>query len=112
MENNKTAKVFVNGLISKDIPDTTPEWILGKLSVKMEDLYLWLREHKGLADENGWLNLTILRSKTTGKRYIEVDTWKPKAQESTSAPVAQVEGKGIDMSEFTDGAVDPKNIPF
>ena len=100
MENNKPAKVFVSGLISKDIPETTPEWILGRLSVKMEDLYLWLRENKGMADENGWINLTILRSKTTGKRYIEVDTWKP-TKTDTPAPVATPEGKGINMSEFT-----------
>ncbi len=107
MENNKPAKVFVSGLISKDIPDTTPEWILGRLSVKMEDLYLWLRENKGMADENGWINLTILRSKTTGKRYIEVDTWKPTKVEAPTP----VEGKGIDMNEFT-GAVDTNDIPL
>jgi hypothetical protein len=111
MENNKTTKVFVNGLISKDIPDTTPEWILGKLSVKMEDLYLWLRENKGLADENGWINLTILRSKTSGKRYIEVDTWKPKTQEVPVVSAPAPEGKGIDMGEFT-GEVDSSSVPF
>jgi len=110
MENNKPAKIFVSGLISKDIPESTPEFILGRLSVKMEDLYLWLRENKGLADENGWVNLTILRSKTTGKRYIEVDTWKPTKPEATSATVP-VGVKGIDMDEFT-GEVDTKDIPL
>lgn len=112
MENNKPAKVFVNGLISKDIPDTTPEWILGKLSVKMEDLYLWLRENKGLADENGWINLTVLRSKTTGKRYIEVDTWKPKIEDKTNTPVESapsVQPTGFDGDL---GEISVDDIPF
>lgn len=109
MENNKPAKVFVSGLISKDIPDTTPEWILGRLSVKMEDLYLWLRENKGMADENGWINLTILRSKTTGKRYIEVDTWKPT---KTDAPATIVNVGGIDMRDFGTGKADEASIPL
>lgn len=101
-------KIFVNGLISKDVPDTAPEFILGKLSVKVSELAKWLNDNKGLAD-NDWINLTVMRSKTTGKRYIEVDTYKPKTEqvETKSAP----EGKGIDITEFT-GEVPVKDIPF
>lgn len=97
-----TEKIFVNGLISKDVSDTAPEFILGKLSVKVSELAKWLEENKGIA-ENDWINLTVKRSGTSGKRYIEVDTYKPK----TTIP----EGKGIDMSEFT-GEVNPADIPF
>lgn len=73
-------KIFINGLISKDISDTTPDWILGRLSVKVEDLQKWLTENSALQDENGWINLTVKRSEKTGKRFIEVDTWKPTQQ--------------------------------
>lgn len=72
---NKT-KIFVNGLLSKDVPDTAPEFILGKNSIKVDDLINWLQENRHLADENGWINTITKRSQTTGKRYIEVDTWK------------------------------------
>lgn len=111
MENNKPAKVFVNGLISKDIPETTPEFILGRLSVKAEDLHNWLRENKGLCDENGWMNLTILRSKTSGKRYIEVDTWKP-----TKAPEVKDESPSVKVGGYegpiANGEVPVADIPF
>jgi hypothetical protein len=76
----ETEKTFVNGLISKDVADTAPEWILGKMSMQVNELINWLEKNRKLQDENGWINLTVKRSQKTGKRYIEVDTWKPKAE--------------------------------
>lgn len=101
-------KIYVNGLISKDVPETAPEFILGRLSVKVSELSKWLNDNKAIAD-NDWINLTVMRSKTTGKRYIEVDTWKPKTEQVESKTIP--EGKGIDMTEFT-GEVPTKDIPF
>jgi hypothetical protein len=74
-------KIFVNGLISKDVADTAPEWILGKMSMQVNELINWLEKNRKLQDENGWINLTVKRSQKTGKRYIEVDTWKPKVEQ-------------------------------
>jgi hypothetical protein len=73
---SENTKIFVNGLLSKDVPDTAPEFILGKNSIKVNDLIQWLQENRHLADENGWINTITKRSQSTGKRYIEVDTWK------------------------------------
>lgn len=70
-------KIFVNGLISKDIPESTPEFILGKNAIHVPSLKQWLIENEKLADEKGYINTVTFRSKNTGKRYIEVDTWKP-----------------------------------
>lgn len=104
-------KIFVNGLISKDIPETTPEFILGKNSIHVDSLIKWLQETgKGLADEKGYINTVTLRSKSTGKRYIEVDTWKPKAQEpkdeSPSVKVGGYEGP------LANGEAPVDSIPF
>lgn len=105
-------KIFVNGLISKDIPETTPEFILGKNSIHVDSLIKWLQEvGKGLADEKGYINTVTLRSKSSGKRYIEVDTWKPKIteqpkDESPSVKVGGYEGK------IDDGQVPVEDIPF
>lgn len=77
----ETEKIFVNGLISKDVADTAPEWILGKMSISVNELINWLEKNRKLQDENGWINLTVKRSPRTGKRYIEVDTWKPEKVE-------------------------------
>ena len=51
-------------------------------------------DNKAIAD-NDWINLTILRSKGTGKRYIEVDTYKKPvttpAQTLSSLPEVKVD---------------------
>lgn len=72
-------KIFVNGLISKEVEATAPDFILGKLSVKVQDLMMWLEVEGRKHATDDWLNLTIKKSKL-GKRYIEVDTWKPTAK--------------------------------
>lgn len=80
MESNNT-KIFVNGLFSKKVPDTAPAWVIANLSVHRESLLKWLTENPQLADEQGYIRMTIKESKE-GKRYTEVDTWKP----TTPAP--------------------------
>ncbi len=97
-------KIFVNGLISKEVEATAPDFIMGKLSVSVEDLIKWLEVEGRNNATNGWLNLTIKKSKL-GKRYIELDTWKPtpktevvETKEDTNIP--DVEGEGIDLNEI------------
>lgn len=115
-------KIFINGLISKDIPDTTPEWVLGKHSIKVQELIDWLTTNKHLADQNGWINLVTKRSQSTGKRFMEVDTWKPNTQEPVNKLTgqeaednkAQIElAKKIQEQAMKDaGEVNPDDIPF
>lgn len=104
--NEQTEKTFINGLISKDVADTAPEWILGKMSIQVDDLKRWLNDNDKLADENGWINLTVKRSQKTNKRYVEVDTWKPKTEPVVSAPVT--------TSHFdpSTGEAKTQDIPF
>lgn len=105
-------KIFVNGLISKDIPETTPEFILGKNSIHVDSLIKWLQEvGKGLADEKGYVNTVTLRSKTTGKRYIEVDTWKPKATEQPKDESPSVKVGGYEGT-LANGEAKTEDIPF
>lgn len=102
---------FVGGLFLNKVSDNAPAFIITNQSIHMETLYNWLKENKGLADDKGYIRIVGKESKE-GKRYFQVDTWKPKAEASTSGGVnvAQVEGKGIDMSEF--GEADLSSIPF
>lgn len=83
-------KIFVNGLISKEVPETAPEFILGKMSIKVSELSKWLEDNKGIAD-NDWINLTILRSRNTGKRFIEVDTYKKEVKPLETLPTVNVD---------------------
>jgi hypothetical protein len=115
-------KIFVNGLISKDIPDTAPDWILGKHSIKVQDLIDWLTANKHLADKNGWINTVTKRSQTTGKRFIEVDTWQPnQQQEPTNTLTGQEaednkalidQARQIRQQALESGEVNPDDIPF
>ena len=107
MEETKKEKIFVNGLVSKDVPPTAPEWILGKLSIQVDDLGMWLKNNDKLADANGWINITVMRSKSTGKRYIEVDTWKPTAKTEDRTPVQVTTGYNP-----ATGEVNVVDIPF
>jgi hypothetical protein len=71
----KQDKVFADGFIFKR-SDNAPEWVVGKLSVKVEDAIAFLQANA----KNGWVNLNINSAKS-GKFYMEVDTWeKPKTE--------------------------------
>jgi len=72
----KKPTIFINGLISNDVADTAPEWILGKGAINVPQLAEWLELNKALANEKGYINYTVKRSKNTGKRFVEVDTYK------------------------------------
>lgn len=63
------SKIFANGIIFKR-PQNAPDYVIGSLSVKVEEFIGFLKEQGG-----EWVNLKIMESKG-GKPYIELDTWK------------------------------------
>lgn len=73
MEKNK---IFADGFIFKR-PDNTPDFIVGKMSVKVDEAINFLKTHT----KNGWVNMGIKKAKS-GKFYMELDTWEPKQQEA------------------------------
>lgn len=75
----KKDKVFADGFIFKR-SENAPDWVIGKISVKVEDAVAFLKNNT----KNGWVNLNVNASKN-GKFYIELDTWE-KAQGSQSTP--------------------------
>lgn len=75
----KKDKVFADGFIFKR-SENAPEWVIGKISVKVEDAVAFLNKNT----KNGWVNLNVNQSQN-GKIYIELDTWE-KAQGYQSKP--------------------------
>jgi len=65
-------KQFVNGL-RFEIPVKKPTWLIGKLSVKVNDLIEFLQQNQ---TEKGWVNID-LKIGRSGKPYAELNTWKP-----------------------------------
>jgi hypothetical protein len=70
---------FVPGLSFFKPHSNAPEFVLGTISIRGEQLVPWLREnHKELANDKGYINLAVKVSKSSGKPYVCVDTYKKK----------------------------------
>lgn len=74
----KKDKVFAKGFNFKR-SENAPEWVVGKLSIKLEDAMPFLTQNQS----GDWVNLSIARGQQ-GNYYIELDTWKPTGQASAS----------------------------
>lgn len=70
----KKDKVFAKGFNFKR-SENAPEWVVGKLSIKLEDAMPFLTQNQS----NDWVNLNVVQGKQ-GNYYIELDTWKPTNQ--------------------------------
>jgi hypothetical protein len=70
-------KVFADGFIFKR-RDQAPEWVVGGMSVKVDEAIAFLKQH----EKNGWVNIDIKRSQG-GKYYVELDTYVPKKKEES-----------------------------
>ena len=75
------AKELVKGLYAKE---ADVDFVITRLSIKVEDLNNFLQEKKHVIKENnGWINMDILKSKG-GKLYASYDDWKPQKQVTTA----------------------------
>lgn len=64
---------FCNGMIIKE-RGNCPEWVLAKVSFKVEDMIQTLQEH----NNNGWINVDICIPQDVSKRpYAKIDKWQP-----------------------------------
>ena len=118
----KREKIFVDGMISKEVPESAPEFILGQGSFNVDRLINFLNNNRQYGmpdkDKNVWLNYKILRSKTSGKRYVELDMYQ--YDKNRSEGLAEEDKKAIQgMRERAMSAQEPTvgddpnaNIPF
>lgn len=81
---------FVDGLIVKKPREGAPEFVIGSLSMKREELIGWLGKQEG-----EWVNADMLVSKK-GSWYAKVNTWKPEPQNQ----------------EVDERADEPEDMPF
>ena len=88
---NQKEKIFADGFSFKR-NENAPDFVVGRMSVKVEDAVMWLKSNA----KNGWVNMDIKQSKG-GKYYCELDTWeasqaweaKPKAEATQTEPVEE-----------------------
>tara|TARA_A100001201_G_scaffold3279_3_gene7567 strand:+ start:4256 stop:4525 length:270 start_codon:yes stop_codon:yes gene_type:complete len=78
-------KIFADGFSFKT-RENQPDFVVGRMSIKVEDALAFLKERAS----NGWVNLNINKARS-GNYYCELDTWKPtQNNNTTSTPVEEV----------------------
>lgn len=77
---DKPETIFLEGFYLNTVSEKAPSFIITNQSVHVEKAIAWLTANKHLADEKGYIKMIGKESKA-GKRYFEVDTWKPTKQE-------------------------------
>ena len=70
---------FVNGLIFKMPRDNAPDFVKGRLSIKVSELISYLS-----TKETDWLNIDLKVSKA-GKAYAQVNTFVPESPQDATA---------------------------
>lgn len=79
-------KIFANGFSFKR-RDNAPEFVVGRLSLKVDDAMAFVKEHM----KNGWINLNVNQARS-GNYYVELDTYEAKSEETPSKKEAKEEG--------------------
>lgn len=88
----ETTTIFTEGFYLNKVHEKAPAFIITNQSIQVEKAIAWLQANKHLADEKGYIRLVGKESKE-GKRYFQVDTWKPEAKAEPTAP--EVDENGI-----------------
>jgi hypothetical protein len=68
-------KVFGEGIFFKT-KDSAPEFVLGAVSIKVDEFIVFLKDNV----KKGWVNMDLKLSKK-GMHYFQVDTWEPRAKD-------------------------------
>lgn len=98
MSEQKQEVVFADGMIFKKPNEHAPDFVKGKISIKVEEFVPFLQKHAN----NGWVNLDLKKSQT-GKLYVSLDSWVPNKQENpaqaNSAPSTAPVNAGEDTRQ-------------
>lgn len=86
-------KIFPDGFIVKPPTESAPDWVLGSISIKLDEFIPFLQDNA----KKGWVNLDMKKSQA-GKMYCELDTWEPKKQ--ATQPASPPEGESDDDAPF------------
>lgn len=68
-----TETTFATGFFFERPKEGAPEFVKGRMSIKVEEALALLTQHK---NDKGYVNLDLLQSKDKTKLYLTVNTWK------------------------------------
>lgn len=70
----KKDKIFADGFRFEKPREGSPEFVKGRISVKVPEAIAFLEQHQ---NNGGWVNIDLKKSQG-GKLYLELNTWTPK----------------------------------
>jgi hypothetical protein len=109
MSTDNSSIEFVPGLIVKQRAETSPEYVICKLSIKPRELAAWLQ-----SKDDEWVNVE-LKIARSGKPYAAVDPWKPQVSNSPlvqqAEPRRQAQAKAAPAGSGFDD-LDDTDLPF
>ena len=74
--------VFADGMIFSRKREGAPDFVLGGVSIKVDEFVAFLQKHK---KDDGWVNLDMLKPKDKDKRpYFKLNDWKPENQDGSA----------------------------
>lgn len=89
---------LIEGLYPKPKHEKAPDFVIGKLSIRVDQFREWMKAHIAAHPGEEWINIDMKVSKG-GKGYAVIDDWKPD-NKTESAP------------ELTDKEAFDDDIPF
>lgn len=79
-------KVFADGFSFKR-NENAPEFVVGRLSIKVEDAVAFMKEHQ----KNGWVNVSIKYGRS-GNPYCELDMYEPTDMSKNQGEMSKNQG--------------------
>jgi hypothetical protein len=79
----KKERVFADGFSFRKPTADAPEYVVGRLSLKVEEAIAFINANK---NANGWVNLSIMIGRS-GNPYVELDTYEPKKDDGEPTEV-------------------------
>lgn len=90
---NNDDVIFADGFSFKR-NENAPEFVVGKLALKVDEATAWLKTNS----KNGWVNIDIKQSKA-GNYYCQKDTWESKSNGATETPTKPTSKKEVVIEE-------------
>lgn len=106
MAQDKKDPIFADGFSFKR-RDDAPDFVVGRLSMKVEDAIEFMTQH----EKRGWVNIDIKYSKS-GKAYCELDQYEPKIYKDQEERDADEAPKSRKPNTETPGDDDSDDLPF
>ncbi len=93
MDNEKT---FAKGIYFGKPHPNAPDFVKGKIDIKVDDLLIFLKEHE---NDKGYVNLDLKESKG-GKLYLELNTFVPRDMQDKAEHMDFDETHGINSKDL------------